>query len=103
MKPLEPQVTAVRQSSRDLVRQLGFLEEQVFNSGISHSQCHVLLELEKQGHLTLLELCSILKVEKSTLSRTISGLIKRRFIKADISESDKRRKPLVLTTTGRNL
>src|SRR5690349_18222982 len=103
MDPLSSQVAVVRQSSRELVRQLGFLEDQVFDLGISHSQCHVLLELDQQGHLSLQELCAVLKVEKSTLSRTVSSLIKRGLIQAHVSKFDKRRKPLEITEAGRAL
>jgi len=94
---------AVRRASREIVRELGFMENSVFGLGVTHSQCHALLEMEQAGTLGTLELSSLLRLDKSTTSRLMADLLKRGLATAGHCGSDGRRKPLLLTLEGRRL
>jgi putative acetyltransferase len=100
-------IAAVRQASRELVRELGFLREYDATLDLTHSKGHALLELERHGRLTAVELAGILNLDKSTVSRMLSQLEKagwvapeRRSFKHD--SADKRHKPVVLSAKGRS-
>jgi putative acetyltransferase len=89
-----------RNLARELVRELGVVEETCQPSDISLSQCHILVELEKNGTLTANEISSLLVVDKSSVSRSIARLIEYGFITVIDGHSDRRRKPLKLTKAG---
>lgn len=102
MKPASyPEVQPLRQAARQIVRELGFLEESLSNIGVTHSECHALIELEHHGVLTQGELADILNLDKSTMSRTISGLLDTEQVATKEDGDDKRKKPLMLTSRGR--
>jgi len=93
-------VLPLREASRQLVRELGFLDEVNRAFALTHSQCHALLELEAQGAQTAGELADRLNLEKSTLSRVVSSLEKAGYVRFETDENDKRRRPINLTRQG---
>jgi len=98
---LFPEVGPLRQASRQLVRELGFLDDGQNGLGITHSQCHTLIELERQERMTATELAQALNLDKSTTSRTVAGLVKRGYIAMRAEPGDRRRRQLALTARGR--
>ncbi|HEY8146607.1 MAG TPA: helix-turn-helix domain-containing GNAT family N-acetyltransferase [Kofleriaceae bacterium] len=98
---LFPEVAPLRQASRQLVRELGFLDDGQNGLGITHSQCHTLIELERQERLTAGELAQALNLDKSTMSRTVAGLVKRGYVVMRAEPGDRRRRQLALTASGR--
>lgn len=94
-----PEVGAVRHSSRQMVRELGFMEPTF--EGLPYTECHVLGELARRGVLTSGDLAEILCLDKSTTSRVLARLRKRGLVQATSDEDDRRRKPLTLTPSGR--
>ena len=98
---LFPQVAPLRQASRQLVRELGFLDDGDSGLGVTHSQCHTLIELERQERLTAGELAQALNLDKSTMSRTVAGLVKGGYVALRAEPGDRRRRQLVLTARGR--
>jgi putative acetyltransferase len=98
---LFPEVAPLRQASRQLVRELGFLDDGQNGLGITHSQCHTLIELERQERLTAGELAQALNLDKSTMSRTVAGLVKAGYVVMRAEAGDRRRRQLVLTARGR--
>jgi putative acetyltransferase len=95
-------IQKVRAASRLMVRELGFLTQQNICQNITHSECHVLIELEKHGSLTLLKLAEILRLDKSTVSRTIQSMRRKGLIQISKSTSqDGRLKPFTLTRMGK--
>lgn len=99
--PLAGNVAAVRDASRRMVRQLGFLESRTGRSSLTHSQCHVLLELEAAGSLTTGELAERLRLDTSSTSRAAAPLAERGLVEAVADDRDARRRPLRLTAAGR--
>lgn len=68
--------------------------------GASLSQCHVLLEVEELGQATTGQLADSLNLDKSTLSRTIDGLVNLGLLKRLANPQDRRTIPLMLTEQG---
>ena len=96
------QVESVRAASRHLVRELKVLSGCGYLPGLSFSECHVLTELERRGRLTASDLADTLVLEKSTVSRLVNGLRRRKLITSEDNPGDRRQRPLVLTDEGRN-
>jgi DNA-binding MarR family transcriptional regulator len=70
-------------------------------SGVTLSQCHALLEIENQDELSLGELAQQLGLDKSTLSRTIDGLVNIGLVQRAPDPDDRRSIRLSLTGQGR--
>lgn len=96
-----PEVLPVRHASRELVRELGFLQAKDLATRLSHSHCHALIEIEARGATGQAELPSLLRLDKSTTSRIVADLVDRRWVRARASEGDARARVLSLTAAGR--
>jgi putative acetyltransferase len=96
------EVEPLRAASRQVVRELGMLDDRGLPAHISHSQCHALIELERAGGegLGVAELATRLNLDKSTLSRTVARLARAGLVTHG-SGPDRRKKPLRLTAAGR--
>lgn len=71
--------------------------------GVTLGQCHTLLEIEEQGKTTIVNLTKILDLDKSTLSRTIDGLVNIGLVKRVPHPSDRRYTQLDLTKQGKDI
>lgn len=94
-------VLGLRHASRELVRELGFLQARDAASKLSHSHCHALIEIESRGTLSQSELPGRLRLDKSTTSRIVAELEARGWVKARSSMDDARVRVLTLTPAGR--
>src|SRR5688572_13840584 len=101
MDALFKEVGPLRQASREAVRELGVLQENFGSFGVSMAQCHALIELGHRGVLTAGELAELLRLDKSTMSRAVSGLKRAGLIAIREGAKDKRKKPLTLTARGK--
>ncbi|MDR3646315.1 MAG: MarR family transcriptional regulator [Candidatus Babeliales bacterium] len=95
-------ISKIRSSSRELVRQLGLLENR-FSSIGSVSQCHAIVELNLQGKLNLTVLTAALNLEKSTTSRLVAQLYEDGICDVECCKNDKRNKLISLTKKGQKL
>ncbi|WP_083539386.1 GNAT family N-acetyltransferase [Enterovibrio coralii] len=95
-----PFAKEIRSELRYLVRELGLLDKNCLNSGLSLSQVHVLTYLRKNGVTSFAELGTQLNVEKASLSRTLNGLITKGYVGASANENDKRQKCFRLEPKG---
>lgn len=68
--------------------------------GATLAQCHVLLEVQDLGYATTGQLAESLGLDKSTLSRTIDGLVNLGFLERLSDPRDRRTIPLSLTKSG---
>jgi DNA-binding MarR family transcriptional regulator len=68
--------------------------------GVTLAQCHTILEIENQGQATTVELSKRLGLGKSTLSRTIDGLVNNGLVARVVNPTDRRFNLLSLTTKG---
>ncbi len=71
-------------------------------SGVTLAQCHALLEIEARRELSLSELAQQLGLDKSTLSRTIDGLVNIGLVARATDTADRRSVRLSLTAQGRS-
>jgi len=68
------------------------------------AQCHTLLEIEElAGQATTAELSKQLELDKSTLSRTIHGLVEGLLVRRIPHPTDRRFTLLALTDQGQNV
>ncbi|HWM86120.1 MAG TPA: bifunctional helix-turn-helix transcriptional regulator/GNAT family N-acetyltransferase [Kofleriaceae bacterium] len=79
------------------------LENRVSGSGVTNSQCHALIEIERQGVMAAGELAAVLNLDKSTTSRTVASLVRSGLVAARDDGGDRRRRPLALTAKGRRV
>jgi DNA-binding MarR family transcriptional regulator len=91
---------------RNAVRAIEREVERQFSSsncccGITAGQCHMLMEIELKGELTLKQMSMALDLDKSTLSRTADELFKSGFIERSEDQKDRRYTNLRLTEAGR--
>ncbi len=68
--------------------------------GVTLTQCLVLLDIEEHSHLTMGQLALNLKLEYSTLSRTVDGLVKKKLVARLRDDSDRRLVWVRLTEDG---
>ena len=90
-----------RRQMRELHRITGaLLGDRACCCGLSLPQCHVLLELEARGTTSLVDLAERLELDKSTVSRTVEGLVELGIVVRTTNAEDRRYVALDLTTLG---
>lgn len=89
-----------RRSSRQMVRELGFLRAHLDEIELSPATCHTLIELGDASPITVGELSERLQIDKSAASRTAQLLRDEGLLTAEADPSDGRRRPLHLTAQG---
>lgn len=72
-------------------------------NGITLAQCHTLLEIESKGKESLTELAKTLGLDKSTISRTVDGLVNVGLIDRSISPENRRMATIELTDAGKKI
>lgn len=72
-------------------------------SNVTLAQCHTLLEIESKEKETLTELANNLGLDKSTISRTVDGLVNIGLIDRTIPAENRRTSILQLTQAGINV
>ncbi len=97
-----PDIFAVRDGSRRLVRELGFMRRTLANTRLHPSAVHALIEIGAHEAMTATELTDVLLLDKSTVSRLVGKLIDEGEIASVAHEEDGRAKSLALTERGQN-
>jgi DNA-binding MarR family transcriptional regulator len=82
---------------RKLAEQLG---EDSVCCGVTIAQCHTLLAIEEKGQTTITELAVELELDKSTLSRTIEGLVVMGLVNRETNTDNRRSQHIRLTGEG---
>jgi DNA-binding MarR family transcriptional regulator len=82
---------------------LGNMKEESSCCGVSLSQCHILLELEEHDSTPVAELISYLGLDKSTVSRTIDGLVTLGLVLRRENPKNRRSQLLALSVQGRTI
>jgi DNA-binding MarR family transcriptional regulator len=90
-----------------LRRQIRALEREIFEQlkgtaccGVSLAQCHAVLEIGDSKTSNVSDLAEKLKLDKSTLSRTIEGLVRLNLVSREINTEDRRYMCVTLTPQG---
>ncbi len=101
MQDIHKSVAQLREASRQTARQLGFLESRYLETGCTHSQCHVLVELDARRRVSVGELAATLDQDISSTSRTIRSLTEKGFVQGFADSDDGRRRQMELTPAGK--
>lgn len=102
-KVSQSEIERVRDSSRRMVRALGLLGQAHASLGISNSQVHALVEIEREGPLSLIELSKRLCLEKSSVSRMVEIMLEKKWVTTSLDSKDARRKLVALLPAGRKI
>jgi DNA-binding MarR family transcriptional regulator len=95
-------IHSFRVKLRVLEREIGRqLKNETTCCGITLAQCHILLELENAGSMSIIDLSRVLELDKSTLSRTVDGLVGSELVERVINPDDRRFMRISLTDKGR--
>lgn len=92
---------AFRAKLRLLEREIGrCLEDQTECCGVTVAQCHVLVELEGLGSVSLKALAERLELDKSTLSRAVDTLVELGLVARKEDRENRRQQIISLTKPG---
>ena len=91
----------IRAASRQMVRELGFMDATVAATDYPPSAVHTILEIGLRGPMSAMQLAEFLHLEKSSISRMVHKLIEAGELKETTDPLDARSKPLSLTAKGR--
>lgn len=94
-------IDAVRASSRELVRELGFMQATLAATPHSASAVHALLEIGAHEGMTSAQLVQVLGLDKSSVSRMLAKLVAAQEVREAAARDDGRVKRLRLTAKGR--
>lgn len=94
-------IQTIRAASRLMVRELGFMNQNLATTDYPPSAVHSMLEVDAHGSLTAAQLVQILGLEKSSVSRMLAKLVKAGELEETPSAEDARTKLLSLTGKGR--
>ena len=94
------EVAELRTHSRNLVRELGFMRQEIWDLGVTHPQFHTMQIISEVGKTTNKELSHRLRLEKSSVARMTKKLLEKAWISVETGEDDFREKLLSLTALG---
>ncbi len=72
-------------------------------NGVSLAQCYTLLEIENNHKISISELAKNLSLDKSTVSRTVDGLVNIHLVDRIIPKDNRRKAILNLTENGKQV
>jgi DNA-binding MarR family transcriptional regulator len=93
-------VDEIRAASRQMVRELGFMDATVAATDHPPSAVHTILEIGIRGPMSAGQIADVLHLEKSSVSRLVRKLIASGELKELSDADDARIKPLALTPKG---
>lgn len=93
----------LRHFSRELIRELGFLNDPYQKLGLNFAKVHVLLECEQHAFINQQELATKLRLNKSYISRLVKDLVAKELLVSTDNSQDQRLKHLTLSVAGRQL
>lgn len=89
-----------REILREIDREIDLQNSASCCNGISVAQCHTLLEIEKNSEISVSDLARNLSLDKSTVSRTVDGLVNIKMVDRVIPQENRRLALLNLTGSG---
>lgn len=90
-----------RHAIREIEREVAYqLKHQSDCCGVTMAQCHCLMELEDLGAVGIMDLAQRLRLDTSTLSRTVDSLVRAGYVERTANPADRRCVTLRLTEHG---
>lgn len=99
----EKTIQDLREFSRKLVRELGFMRPSLAGSDLAPSAVHAIIEIGLQPGIQARDLAAILRLDKSNTSRQVAKLESAGLLMREISSDDARSSRLSLTEAGNKL
>jgi DNA-binding MarR family transcriptional regulator/GNAT superfamily N-acetyltransferase len=97
----DKEIRDIRDASRRLVRELGFMRPTLAGTNLHASAVHAIIEIGQGREITAADLANILNLEKSSISRMVRKLIDAGEVAEAVCNQDARSKLLSLTEHGR--
>lgn len=94
-------ITEIRGFNRFYTNILGLLDQQIIDSGYSLTEARILFEIGKTDTCTANQLCSILDIDRSYMSKIINKFEKKQLISRSISNVDSRNIEIHMTEKGK--
>ena len=94
-------IDEIRSSSRQIVRELGFMDTTLAATDYPASAVHTIIEIAKRRSMTAADVTQFLGLEKSSVSRMLRKLINAGELHETVSDDDGRVKNLTLTPKGK--
>ncbi len=89
-----------RKILRRFEREIFFQNTESCCNGVTLAQCHTLVEIESKNKISVTELAGNLSLDKSTVSRTVDGLVNIGLVKRFTPPNNRRMALVSLTETG---
>ncbi|AJE97316.1 bifunctional helix-turn-helix transcriptional regulator/GNAT family N-acetyltransferase [Pandoraea apista] len=102
-KPREAEILELRDFSRRLVRELGFMRTTLADSDLAPSAVHAIIEIGAAPGISAKDLGNILRLDKSNTSRQVAKLEASGLVKRETANGDARSSELYLTEAGQKL
>lgn len=96
-------INLLRHDARNVVRELGLLDDLYFDIGVSLAERHLLIELSSSPHPTVGDIAERLIINKSTASRLIAKAVSKGYVAYASDENDKRKRFLQFTDKGKKI
>jgi DNA-binding MarR family transcriptional regulator len=93
-------VDELREVSRKLVRELGFMRPTLANTGLGASGVHAVLEIARNPGIQARDLADLLRLDKSNTSRQLAKLEAAGLVRREAASQDARCFHLYLTNSG---
>lgn len=103
LQPSNDAILKLREQSRKLVRELGFMRPSIADSDLAPSAVHAIIEIGHCPGIQARDLAKILRLDKSNTSRQVARLESQGLVFREIASSDARSSNLFLTETARKL
>lgn len=102
-KPREAEILELRDFSRRLVRELGFMRTTLADSDLAPSAVHAIIEIGAAPGISAKDLGNILRLDKSNTSRQVAKLEASGLVRRETVNEDARSSALYLTQAGQKL
>lgn len=102
-KSREATILELRDFSRRLVRELGFMRATLADSDLAPSAVHAIIEIGAKPGISAKDLGNILRLDKSNTSRQVARLEAGGLLERRIADEDARSSELYLTEAGQKL
>jgi DNA-binding MarR family transcriptional regulator len=96
-------VEELRDVSRKLVRELGFMRAALGDTGLGPSGVHAVLEIGRTPGILARDLAELLRLDKSNMSRQVAKLEASGYVRREAASDDARSYHLHLTESGEAL
>jgi len=102
-KPRDHTILELREFSRRLVRELGFMRTTLADSDLAPSAVHAIIEIGLAPGIQARDLADILRLDKSNTSRQLAKLESIGLLSREVASDDARSSRLYLTAAGKQL